>query len=301
MSIFDRDLFSGLNKVETALERIRTFCASPKRVLIAFSGGKDSQVCYHLCEEIWRERERERERFTAQYSVTRFEPPELISFIREHYPDVVWRRAYKKDLIHDIELHGLPNRWTRWCCQSKHLKTEGYDITIIGIRAFESAKRRDTWRMFGTKPNGENCLCPIIDWTDKDVWEYLDSRKIEHCKLYDEGYDRIGCVMCPLISQSKRKKDLIRYPKTVAMLRKGANMYVERMRKQGFTTKTGKPCTDWCKAVSPEDEFWNRWAYTGQTAKNVKEMSGEDDSDQQCLFAGSGFSETDGLGEEEWD
>ena len=90
MSIFDVDLF-GRTKHGLAIERIRTFCAG-RRTLVAFSGGKDSQCCYHLAREAGVE-------FEAQYSVTRFEPPELLQFIRANYPDVVFRRAYCRSLI----------------------------------------------------------------------------------------------------------------------------------------------------------------------------------------------------------
>ena len=53
---------------------------------------------------------------------------------------------------------------------------------------------------------GKHILNPIIDWTHKDVWDYLNSRNIEHCKLYDEGYKRLGCIGCPMASKENRKR-----------------------------------------------------------------------------------------------
>ena len=50
MSIHDRDLLTVKSKLETSIERIRTFCTG-KKTLVAFSGGKDSQGCYLLCED----------------------------------------------------------------------------------------------------------------------------------------------------------------------------------------------------------------------------------------------------------
>jgi phosphoadenosine phosphosulfate reductase len=41
-------------------------------------------------------------------------------------------------------------------------------------------------------------LHPIIDWTAADVWEYIRSRELPYCSLYDEGQKRIGCVLCPM-------------------------------------------------------------------------------------------------------
>ena len=121
------DLF-GKSKYETALATLRFYCVSPnsgiggyKRVLCAFSGGKDSQCCYHLLKDAGIP-------FVAQYSITRFEPPELMDFIRREYPDVRIRRAYKRSLVADIERNGLPTRFSRWCCEAKHTKTDGFDI-----------------------------------------------------------------------------------------------------------------------------------------------------------------------------
>jgi 3'-phosphoadenosine 5'-phosphosulfate sulfotransferase (PAPS reductase)/FAD synthetase len=55
---------------------------------------------------------------------------------------------------------------------------------------------------------------PIVDWTDEDVWEYLnDVVKVEHCCLYDEGITRIGCIGCPLAGAEKMRRDFERYPK----------------------------------------------------------------------------------------
>lgn len=285
MSIHEKDLITGNTKLDAAIERIRFNC-NGKKVLVAFSGGKDSQCCYHLAKEAGID-------FTAQYSITRFEPPELIRFIRENYQDVTFRRAYKCSLVEDIRKRGLPNRWARWCCECKHAKTEGFDITVIGVRAEESPRRRETWRMFGRKQDGSAYVCPIFDWSTADVWEYLNERGVPHCCLYDLGWKRIGCVMCPL-AQSNRKREFERYPKTVAMLKMGARMFVERMRRQGWVTKKGKECADWCRAEDPLEEFFTRWVESCQTQKPVAEMARTRTHDEPCLFAGTGFSESDG-------
>jgi len=279
MSIHDKFL-DGSTLHSRAIARIREFCGG-KKVLCAFSGGKDSQACYHLLEESGVQ-------FHAEYSVTRFEPPELWRFIRLHYPAVTFRRTYRRSLVTDIRLRGLPNRWARWCCEAKHVKTPGADIVVIGIRWEESARRRETWRMFGLKPDKTAYLCPICDWSTADVWEYLAGRP--HCSLYDQGFARIGCVCCPL-SPRTMERDISRWPKTAAMLRMGADRFVDRMRRQGFVTQAGRGCSDWCRASSPEDEYWARWVATGQTSMPA---SPDVMDDNGCLFAGSGFSESDG-------
>ena len=41
---------------------------------------------------------------------------------------------------------------------------------------------------------GKMLLNPIIDWSDEDVWEFLNGNGIPHCCLYDEGFKRLGCI-----------------------------------------------------------------------------------------------------------
>ena len=54
---------------------------------------------------------------------------------------------------------------------------------------------------------------PIIDWTDEDVWEFIREYNIPYCKLYDEGYKRLGCIGCPMGTVEHRKAEFERYPK----------------------------------------------------------------------------------------
>ena len=39
---------------------------------------------------------------------------------------------------------------------------------------------------------------PIIDWKDTDIWEFIRSEGIKVCSLYDCGYNRVGCIGCPM-------------------------------------------------------------------------------------------------------
>lgn len=278
--LVEQDLFALEDKVATAIKRIRQFCAG-KRVLVAFSGGKDSQACYHLCKDAGVP-------FHAEMSVTRFEPPEQIAFIREHYPDCTFRRAYKMLLVDEIEYRGLPNRWARWCCDCKHVKTDGYDISLVGVRAQESPARRASWRMFGQKPDKTWYLCPVFDWTADDVWAYLNSRGIPHCSLYDEGFKRVGCVCCPLAATRKRR-DWERWPKTARMLYLGFLKHWRKAEANGFLTSTGKKMhlAEW---ACPRDAFV-QWLRTGSVRKDYKPEMGN----IPCVFEGTGFSEADAI------
>lgn len=63
--------------------------------------------------------------------------------------------------------------------------------------------------------NGKDSILisPIFDWSQKDVWYFLNNIiKAPHCKLYDEGQTRIGCILCPMASLKQIQKDIKKYP-----------------------------------------------------------------------------------------
>ena len=54
---------------------------------------------------------------------------------------------------------------------------------------------------------------PIVDWTEDDVWDFLNENGIPHCSLYDEGFKRLGCIGCPLSGSKNMIRDFERWPK----------------------------------------------------------------------------------------
>lgn len=84
--------------------------------------------------------------------------------------------------------------------------------------------------------NGKDSIIisPIFNWTQKDVWYFLNNIiKAPHCKLYDEGQTRIGCIMCPMSSLNQIQKDIKKYPyvkkkwiDTIKEIRRERKLYV---------------------------------------------------------------------------
>ena len=185
--LLEENLFGIHDKVETAIGRLRAF-EPPEGYFVAFSGGKDSQCIYHLCVEAG-------VKFDAHYSHTTVDPPEVIHFMREYYPNVIvdkpditmWQLIVKKGMP--------PTRKVRYCCDV--LKEGGGRgrIAVTGVRWEESTKRKhnrgllelnnytrqyiklmndndESRRMFETcTMKSMHTLNPIIDWTSEDVWE----------------------------------------------------------------------------------------------------------------------------------
>ena len=38
---------------------------------------------------------------------------------------------------------------------------------------------------------------PIYEWTDSEIWGYIHENNIAYNELYDMGYSRVGCILCP--------------------------------------------------------------------------------------------------------
>ena len=222
-------LFGEVDKVQKSIDRIRAF-EPPDGYVLAFSGGKDSQCIYHLAKEAG-------VKFEAHFHLTSVDPPEVIYFVRDQYPDVIFDRLEITMWNLIVQKKIPPTRRIRYCCE--HLK-EGYGMgrtVITGVRWEESSRRKltrsllelnayskekimlnndndEARKLFETcAVKGKHVLNPIIDFTVDDVWEYLDSRGVPHCCLYDEGFRRIGCVGCPLSGHKGMLREFERWPK----------------------------------------------------------------------------------------
>ena len=130
------------DKVEAAIKRLKAFCP-PEGYYVAFSGGKDSQCVYHLCKMAG-------VKFDAHYNVTSVDPPELIRFIRNNYPDVHFDYPRDKD-GKVITMWNLiprkrmpPTRLARYCCEYFKESSGKGRITVTGVRWAESANRART-------------------------------------------------------------------------------------------------------------------------------------------------------------
>ena len=200
----------------------------PKGYYLSTSFGKDSIAAHRLCDEAG-------VRYDAHHNITGIDPPELVYFGRKHYPGVLRHRP-SMSMWKLIERKGiLPLRQRRFCCEV--LKEDGGmgRVCVMGIRAEESSRRRDAWAPVATRGDKGNevrifdnddiqtslqrCMVrdklvvnPIYHWTSSDLWAFIKDRKMPYCNLYDEGFERLGCIGCPMTREKKRRRELERWP-----------------------------------------------------------------------------------------
>lgn len=95
-----------------------------------------------------------------------------------------------------------PLRMKRWCCDVLK-KDPGRVIPlkhrVMGIRAEESLRRASRPRVDVHKKYGHRMVKPIFGWKEWQVWDFIETRGLAYPSLYDEGWGRIGCVVCPFL------------------------------------------------------------------------------------------------------
>lgn len=110
-------------KVAKAVRAFKTF-EPPEGYWLSFSGGKDSIVIKRIADMAG-------VKYTAHYVVTTVDPPELMRYIRDQHPDVVWdyptdskgKRISMWTLIADHTIP--PTRQSRYCCSALKEKFGG--------------------------------------------------------------------------------------------------------------------------------------------------------------------------------
>lgn len=246
-------------------------------LIVTTSGGKDSSVCVALAE-------RAGIPFEVMHNHTTADAPETVYFIRSeakrledkgikftiNYPTYKGNPTSMWDLIPQKMMP--PTRLARYCCEV--LKEYGGRNRFIstGVRWAESRNRenRGIYENISSKKQErvslmddndetrrlfENCAIkakrtvnPIIDWSDEDVWDYIESEKIQVNPLYSCGFSRVGCVGCPMSGTAGRYSQFNRYPKYKSLYIYAFENMLELRKTKGKENKmweTGKDVFHW--------------------------------------------------------
>lgn len=150
-----------------------------------------------------------------------------------------------------------PTRLKRYCCDVLKEGSGKGRFIATGVRWAESAKRAanrgileiprkdkekkiilnndndESRRWFESCALKAKRICnPIVDWSDDDVWDYIQSEHIMVNPLYQNGFTRVGCIGCPMAGKKGRQFEFSRYPKFKDMyIRAFERMLKERIRR----------------------------------------------------------------------
>lgn len=237
----------AIERIKTASEMSLHHYGQP--LVCTYSGGKDSDVMLELFKRSGVPFEVRNSHTTVDAPPTvyhirkKFRELELQGIkcnIDYHdQPDgsrvTMWNLIVKKGMP--------PTRRVRYCCSELKESSNAGRMIATGVRWAESISRREreAYEVLGASKRervnvsdemilvndnyerrklfekcelkAETVVNPIIDWEDRDIWEFIRGENVEYNPLYDCGYSRVGCIGCPMASKMRWKEfsDFPRY------------------------------------------------------------------------------------------
>ena len=218
--------FENMDRIQVAIARLKEFVPL-EGYYFADSYGKDSSVIRALLQISG-------VKYDAHYSQGGIDPPELVRFGKQYHPDTLIERP-QMSIWKGVELKGMPRRQARWCCELIKEQHGGGRRVITGIRWQESPRRKARHMVEVCRTDKTKIFVhPIIDWTAKEVWEFIHHENIPYCSLYDERgingkplFKRLGCVLCPMESRKQTLIELSRFPKLASTWERACYRYWE--------------------------------------------------------------------------
>ena len=97
------------------------------------------------------------------------------------------------------------NPWTggEHCCGAQKVAAledalSDVDGWMTGIRREQAPTRANAQHVERDEKRGIWKFNPLVEWSDKDVWNYISQHDLPYHPLHDRGYDSIGCAPCTL-------------------------------------------------------------------------------------------------------
>ena len=236
-----------MDKVDKAIERLKfgsdmSLKYYGKPLMITYSGGKDSEVLVDLAIK-------SKIPLEIVNSHTTADAPPTVYHIRNQFKK--WEaQGFNCEIVYPQYKGGRVSMWTliplkktpptrlaRYCCSVLKETTGTNRMIATGVRWAESNARKNGRGVFEklgsskaknmllddndvTRRLFENCTLkskrvvnPIIDWSDAEVWDYADSEKLCMNSLYECGFNRVGCIGCPMAGSKERHTEFQLFPK----------------------------------------------------------------------------------------
>lgn len=229
------------------------------------SYGKDSCVILDLAK-------RSGVKFAAHHNLTTLDAPELIQFGRKNHFDTIEHHPPMNMLTRlAISVQGPPTRINRWCCE-EYKEHGGNDLVrVTGVRAAESARRKANWKIWQLRRDNVSwMLNPILYWSDDNIWQYIKDQKLPYCCLYDQGWERLGCIGCPM-SRRGRERDFAKWPKYEQAWKRAITRNWELLHDK----PTNRGLARASAQFKSGEEMWSWW---------MEEMPKDNDECQMGLF-----------------
>lgn len=234
-------------KVQKAIDRLKAFEPVDEPYYLCFSGGKDSD-CIRILADLAGVKHDIVHNLTTVDAPETVRYIKSIPNIQIEMPKYsMWQLIEKKKFpptrlirycCDELKEKGGKGRikvtGVRWA-ESNNRNNNQSLVTIVGKPKATIALAEELQADYEQTPKGglilntdndesrrmvEQCyrttstlVNPIIDWTDEDVWEFLNYYGCKSNPLYQCGMKRIGCIGCPMQGGEGMKSEFVRYSK----------------------------------------------------------------------------------------
>jgi sulfate adenylyltransferase subunit 2 len=178
-----------------------------KNPVLLWAGGKDSSCCLAIARKAFAQLPKFP--LTVMQIDTGYKFPETYQYIDKYVKE--WQLPFiRYKNTEAIEQGVNPNTMSHFeCCNrlktealAKAIKEYKFDAVIVGIRWDEHGVRgKESFFSKRTKPSHTR-VHPMLNWSEKQIWQYLKKNKIPYNPLYDKVekggliYRSIGCYPC---------------------------------------------------------------------------------------------------------
>ena len=166
--------------------------------VVAWTTGKDSVVTLSLMESIMPVRTL----LFIDSGWEFFETYEMLDRYRERY-DVLIETARMLDETY---------RGARCPCLSgkvaaikRAVRVHGIDMLAVGVRKDEHEARAEEQPIHRYEDHVR--LHPVLDFTEREIWEYIAKFKLDVNPLYEKGFRSLGCSRCTTLNWGNGKEE----------------------------------------------------------------------------------------------
>ncbi|MDP2766369.1 MAG: phosphoadenosine phosphosulfate reductase family protein [Candidatus Methanoperedens sp.] len=266
---WDEAVQANMHILEKLEEKAHSFIknvavTTGRPVTISYSGGKDSLATLLLVRDCVPQ-------FDILFADTGLEFSETIDNVKQVAEELslpLKMHSSGDSFWQSIDDFGPPTVEARWCCKVCKLGAitqvieENYEtgcLTFVGQRKYESEIRANSEHIWKNPWVGNQIAAtPIQNWTALHVWLYLFWKKAKYNPLYEQGFDRIGCWLCPSASMADFSRLAEIHPELYEKLEK----YLKE-----YATRSGLPL-EWVTYG-----FW-RWQVLPKSIKMIAEKKG---------------------------
>ena len=116
-----------------------------------------------------------------------------------YFPDTAEVEKMVKEKGINLFYNSIENR--KLCCHIRKIEPSkralmGMEVWITGIRKDQTVSRFFNKHVEWDEANSLIKINHLLNWTEKQVWEYIKSSHVPYNQLHEKGFPSIGCMPC---------------------------------------------------------------------------------------------------------